>query len=46
MTPFQCLVCYQRSLNACMLKREWTVDENAQLRTVVEDFSKQGLWQQ
>ena len=35
---------YQRSLNACILKREWTVDEDAQLRTAVEDFGE-GNWQ-
>ncbi|WKA08035.1 hypothetical protein VitviT2T_025797 [Vitis vinifera] len=43
-TPFQCLARYQRSLNACILKREWTVDEDAQLRTAVEDFGE-GNWQ-
>ncbi|KAJ4713492.1 Myb-like protein [Melia azedarach] len=35
-TPFQCLARYQRSLNACMLKREWTEEEDDQLRIAVE----------
>ncbi|XP_077243959.1 uncharacterized protein LOC143884331 isoform X2 [Tasmannia lanceolata] len=35
-TPFQCLARYQRSLNANVLRREWTQDEDAQLRAVVE----------
>lgn len=43
-TPFQCLARYQRSLNACIMKREWTVDEDAQLRKAVGDFGE-GNWQ-
>ncbi|KAF8025198.1 hypothetical protein BT93_F2135 [Corymbia citriodora subsp. variegata] len=35
-TPFQCLTRYQRSLNPCILKSEWTPDEDAQLRAAVE----------
>lgn len=35
-TPCQCLMRYQRSLNAYILKKEWTEDEDVQLRAVVE----------
>ncbi|XP_077238258.1 uncharacterized protein LOC143879651 isoform X2 [Tasmannia lanceolata] len=35
-TPFQCLARYQRSLNANVLRREWTEDDDAHLRAVVE----------
>ncbi|MQL78902.1 hypothetical protein Taro_011354, partial [Colocasia esculenta] len=44
-TPFQCLVRYQRSLNPCILKKDWTKDEDAQLRAAVETFGV-GDWQQ
>ena len=43
-TPFLCLARYQRSLNACIMKREWTVDEDGQLRNAVEEFGE-GNWQ-
>ncbi|KAL5815509.1 hypothetical protein ACOSQ4_026150 [Xanthoceras sorbifolium] len=43
-TPFQCLARYQRSLNACILKREWTADEDEQLRIAVEAFGESN-WQ-
>ncbi|XP_058091569.1 uncharacterized protein LOC131237684 isoform X2 [Magnolia sinica] len=35
-TPFQCLARYQRSLNAYILRRDWTEEEDAQLRAVVK----------
>lgn len=34
-TPFQCLARYQRSLNASILKREWTEEEDEKLRAAV-----------
>lgn len=43
-TPFQCLARYQRSLNASILKRDWTEDEDAQLRSAVESFGESN-WQ-
>ncbi|KAL6183265.1 hypothetical protein ACLB2K_044676 [Fragaria x ananassa] len=43
-TPFQCLARYQRSLNASILKREWTKDEDAQLSSAVEAFGERD-WQ-
>lgn len=43
-TPFQCLARYQRSLNASILKREWTKDEDARLRSAVEALGE-GDWQ-
>ncbi|KAM2456147.1 hypothetical protein PS1_016063 [Malus domestica] len=43
-TPFQCLARYQRSLNASILKREWTKDEDARLRSAVETLGE-GNWQ-
>ncbi|XP_062029068.1 uncharacterized protein LOC133745092 [Rosa rugosa] len=43
-TPFQCLSRYQRSLNASILKREWTKDEDAKLASAVEAFGE-GNWQ-
>lgn len=43
-TPFQCLARYQRSLNPCILKSEWTPDEDAQLRAAVEILGE-GDWQ-
>ncbi|XVE58834.1 hypothetical protein DITRI_Ditri04bG0200700 [Diplodiscus trichospermus] len=39
-TPFQCLARYQRSLNACILKREWTEEEDDQLRIAVQVFGE------
>ncbi|KAE8726583.1 hypothetical protein F3Y22_tig00006613pilonHSYRG00070 [Hibiscus syriacus] len=39
-TPFQCLTRYQRSLNVCILKREWTEEEEDQLRIAVEVFGE------
>ncbi|OMO70040.1 hypothetical protein CCACVL1_19130, partial [Corchorus capsularis] len=39
-TPFQCLARYQRSLNACILKRDWTEEEDDQLRIAVEAFGE------
>ncbi|XVF50512.1 hypothetical protein PTKIN_Ptkin04bG0107100 [Pterospermum kingtungense] len=39
-TPFQCLARYQRSLNVCILKREWTKEEDNQLRIAVEVFGE------
>ncbi|GER32404.1 myb domain protein 4r1 [Striga asiatica] len=43
-TPFQCLARYQRSLNASILKREWTKEEDGQLRTAVETYGESN-WQ-
>lgn len=43
-TPFQCLARYQRSLNACIMKREWTKEEDAQLSKAVEAYGE-GNWQ-
>lgn len=43
-TPFQCLARYQRSLNASILKSEWTKDDDAQLRAAVEVFGEND-WQ-
>lgn len=43
-TPFQCLARYQRSLNASILKKEWTEDEDDKLRAAVETFGE-GNWQ-
>ncbi|XP_021802956.1 uncharacterized protein LOC110747052 [Prunus avium] len=43
-TPFQCLARYQRSLNASILKQEWTKDEDARLRSAVEALGE-GDWQ-
>ncbi|PON35931.1 Octamer-binding transcription factor [Trema orientale] len=43
-TPFQCLVRYQRSLNVSILKREWTKNEDAKLRSAVEAFGESD-WQ-
>ncbi|XP_031265746.1 myb-like protein L [Pistacia vera] len=39
-TPFQCLARYQRSLNASILKGEWTEDEDEQLCLAVEVFGE------
>lgn len=43
-TPFQCLARYQRSLNASILKREWTEEEDNLLRAAVEAFGESN-WQ-
>ncbi|KAJ6411329.1 hypothetical protein OIU84_007984 [Salix udensis] len=43
-TPFQCLSRFQRSLNARILKREWTKEEDAQLRAAVETYGERD-WQ-
>ncbi|KAK9691512.1 hypothetical protein RND81_09G201800 [Saponaria officinalis] len=43
-TPYQCLARYQRSLNASILKKDWTEDEDAQLRSAVESFGESN-WQ-
>ncbi|XP_010243798.1 PREDICTED: uncharacterized protein LOC104587774 isoform X2 [Nelumbo nucifera] len=43
-TPFQCLARYQRSLNAHIMKRDWTEDDDAQLRAAVETFGEDD-WQ-
>ncbi|KAL3529204.1 hypothetical protein ACH5RR_008526 [Cinchona calisaya] len=43
-TPFQCLARYQRSLNASIIKRDWTEDEDNQLRAAVEAFGESN-WQ-
>ncbi|KAK4414211.1 Myb-like protein L [Sesamum alatum] len=43
-TPSQCLARYQRSLNASILKREWTKEEDNQLRSAVETFGESN-WQ-
>ena len=43
-TPFQCVARYQRSLNASMIKREWTEEEDNQLRAAVEAFGDSN-WQ-
>ncbi|KAL8056673.1 hypothetical protein ABFX02_04G134400 [Erythranthe guttata] len=43
-TPFQCLARYQRSLNASILKREWTNEEDNHLRAAVETYGESN-WQ-
>lgn len=43
-TPCQCLTRYQRSLNASILKREWTEEEDNLLRAAVEAFGESN-WQ-
>ncbi|KAF2584640.1 hypothetical protein F2Q70_00034662 [Brassica cretica] len=42
--PFQCLARYQRSLNTDILRREWTPEEDDQLRTAVGLFGEKD-WQ-
>ncbi|KAJ8773056.1 hypothetical protein K2173_028233 [Erythroxylum novogranatense] len=37
-TPFGCLLRFQRSLNARILKKEWTKDEDAQLNAAVKVY--------
>lgn len=43
-TPFQCLARYQRSLNASIIKREWTEEDDSKLRAAVETFGESN-WQ-
>lgn len=43
-TPFQCLSHYQRSLNASILRREWTEEEDIKLCAAVETFGESN-WQ-
>lgn len=43
-TPFQCLARYQRSLNASILKREWTIEEDNQLKAAVMTYGESN-WQ-
>ncbi|KAF5188055.1 Myb protein [Thalictrum thalictroides] len=43
-TPFQCFARYQRSLNACIMKRDWLEEDDAQLRSAVEAFGENN-WQ-
>ncbi|XP_047315933.1 uncharacterized protein LOC124919671 isoform X2 [Impatiens glandulifera] len=43
-TPFQCLTRYQRSLNASIMKREWTEEEDEKLRAAVETYGESN-WQ-
>ncbi|KAI3780237.1 hypothetical protein L2E82_10208 [Cichorium intybus] len=37
-TPFQCLSRFQRSLNASIIKNEWTPPEDEELRTAVAEY--------
>ncbi|TMW99976.1 hypothetical protein EJD97_001594 [Solanum chilense] len=43
-TPFQCLSHYQRSLNASIIRREWTDEEDIKLSAAVETFGESN-WQ-
>ncbi|CAL9226100.1 unnamed protein product [Arabidopsis halleri] len=43
-TPFQCLARYQRSLNPDILRKEWTAEEDDQLRAAVDLFGESD-WQ-
>ncbi|KAI3947811.1 hypothetical protein MKX01_034476 [Papaver californicum] len=43
-TPFQWLARFQRSLNANIMKRDWTKEDDGQLRTAVEAFGENN-WQ-
>ncbi|XP_057770505.1 uncharacterized protein LOC130990303 isoform X2 [Salvia miltiorrhiza] len=43
-TPFQCLARYQRSLNASILKREWTNEDDNKLRAAIETYGESN-WQ-
>uniref|UniRef100_A0A1J3DIY7 Myb-like protein L n=1 Tax=Noccaea caerulescens TaxID=107243 RepID=A0A1J3DIY7_NOCCA len=43
-TPFQCLARYQRSLNADVLRKEWTAEEDDQLRAAVDLYGEKD-WQ-
>ncbi|XP_040382205.1 uncharacterized protein LOC102706862 isoform X2 [Oryza brachyantha] len=37
-TPFQCLAHYQRSLNHCILNKDWSKEEDLQLQAAVNTF--------
>lgn len=43
-TAFECLARYQRSLNPDILRREWTAEEDDELRAAVGLFGEQN-WQ-
>ncbi|KAJ8536053.1 hypothetical protein K7X08_034454 [Anisodus acutangulus] len=43
-TPFQCLSHYQRSLNASIIRQEWTEEEDIRLCAAVETFGESS-WQ-
>lgn len=43
-TPFQCLARYQRSLNADVMRKEWTKEEDDQLRAAVDLYGEKD-WQ-
>ncbi|KAG9132379.1 hypothetical protein Leryth_022422 [Lithospermum erythrorhizon] len=43
-TPFQCLARYQRSLNASIIRREWTKEEDIKLQEAVEEYGENN-WQ-
>ncbi|CAN4088780.1 unnamed protein product [Withania somnifera] len=43
-TPYQCLSHYQRSLNASIIRREWTDEEDIRLCAAVETFGESN-WQ-
>lgn len=43
-TAFQCLARYQRSLNASILKRDWSEDEDEQLCAAVKTYGESN-WQ-
>ncbi|XP_068638678.1 uncharacterized protein [Aristolochia californica] len=43
-TPCQCLVRYQRSLNGYSVNKDWTKDEDAQLRVVVGALGSCSVW--
>lgn len=43
-TPFQCLLRFQRSLNASIIKNEWTPPEDEELRNAVAEYGDSN-WQ-
>lgn len=43
-TPFQCLSRFQRSLNASIIKNEWTAPEDEELRIAVSEYGETN-WQ-
>ncbi|KVI04613.1 Homeodomain-like protein [Cynara cardunculus var. scolymus] len=43
-TPFQCLSRFQRSLNASIIKNEWTTPEDEELRIAVSEYGETN-WQ-
>ncbi|KAI3735603.1 hypothetical protein L6452_15110 [Arctium lappa] len=43
-TPFQCLSRFQRSLNASIIKNEWTTPEDEELRVAVSEYGETN-WQ-